>query len=467
MDAPPSTREKALQINLDPMRYGTFAEIGAGQEVARWFFRVGGAAGTVAKSISAYDMAVSTALYGPTQHYVSRERLEAMFERETHELQTQLGATRGRSSTFFVFGDTVASRSYSHRENGHGWLGVRFQMVPHGAFSEILIHAHLLDARPAAERQALGTLGVNLLYAAFFQHHQPQELVGSLLDGLGRERAEIDMIKLSGPAFAGVDNRLMSLELVEQGLTDGAMFTAEAEVVQPSEVLYERPILVERGRFRPVTNLTLGLLESAREQFLAEPSVAGEEPIVLMEMTLRGLTSAGGIDHEDFLARADVLHALGNPVLISNCDRYFNLVEILSRYTRKTIGIALGIPSLRHILDAGYYEDLAGGRLEATGRLFKSGVKVYVYPTLDESGELITADSLHVEASVRHLVAFLLENGHLEGLRRYREADLRIDPGEILRALQNGDPAWEAAVPSEIVKIIRERSLFGYTPPYA
>src|SRR5438132_1342939 len=349
-----STHDKAFWINLDAARYGTFAEIGAGQEVARWFFRVGGAAGTVAKTISAYDMAVSDALYGPTDHYVGRTRLEAMLDRESARLVEQLGARRGGRTAFFVFADTVAARSYSRRENGHGWIGVRFQNAPHGESSEIVIHVHLLDQDPAREQEALGVLGVNLIFGAFYQHETPPELIASLLDGLTRDRLEVDMIKLCGPAFPGIDNRLMSLQLVEQGLTDASMLTADGEVVQPSEVLYQRPILVERGSFRPVTKLTLDLLESAREQFVHEPQLDGAEPVVLMEMTLRSLTDDRGVDHEDFLSRAEILQALGNHVLISNCAQYFQLVEILSRYTNKMIGLALGLPSLLAITDERY-----------------------------------------------------------------------------------------------------------------
>src|SRR6266404_2684242 len=242
-----ATHEKALRLNLESSGYGSFAEIGAGQEVARWFFHVGGAAGTVAKTISAYDMAVSDALYGPTDHYISRKRLEAMLDRESARLVEQLGARRGGRTAFFVFADTVAARGYSRHENGHGWLGVRFQTVPHGETSEAVIHVHLLDEEPAREQEALGILGVNLIFGAFYHHETPPELIASLLDGLTRDRVEMDMIKLCGPAFPGIDNRLMSLQLVEQGLTDATMLTADGEVVQPSEVLYQRPILVERG----------------------------------------------------------------------------------------------------------------------------------------------------------------------------------------------------------------------------
>ncbi|HUE29236.1 MAG TPA: TonB-dependent receptor [Verrucomicrobiae bacterium] len=460
--AAPSTHDKALRINLDAAKYGTFAEIGAGQEVARWFFRVGGATGTVAKTISAYDMAVSDALYGPTDRYVSRRRLEAMLEREGATLVEQLGPQRGERTAFFVFGDTVATRSYSRHQEGHGWLGVRFQTVARGEPSSVVIHVRLLDREPPREQAALGALGVNLLYGAFYQYETPMALIASLLDGLTRDRVEVDMIELRGPAFAGADNRLMSLQLVEQGYTDAAMFTADGEVVQPSEVLHGRPILVERGSFRPVTKLTLDLLESAREQFLEEPALHGEEPVVLMEMTLHSLASDRGVDHEDFLARADILHALGHHVLISNWDRYFSLVETLSRYTNKMMGIALGIPSLRAIADERYYGDLAGGALEAVGRLFAKAVKVYVYPTRDpSSGAIVTANSLALAPPLQHLHAFLLESHRLEPLRRYDESCLPILTPDVLRGIQTGDPAWETLVPRPIVEIIKTRRLFG------
>jgi hypothetical protein len=286
-------------------------------------------------------------------------------------------------------------------------------------------------------------------------------LIASLRDGLTRERVEIDMIKFSGPAFTGIDQRLMTLQLVKQGLTDVALSTAEGEVVQPSEVLYKRPILVERGSFRPITRLTLDMLESAREQFLSEPRLAGEEPVVLMEMTLHNLETAG--DHQDFLDRAELLHTVGSHVLISNCDRYFSLVEILSQYTDKMIGIALGVPAMRAVGDEQYYVDLAGGRLEAIGRMFKSPVKFYVYPTKESgSDKIVTAENITFPPPFEHLHAYLLEGGHVEGLRRYDESYLNIHTPEVLAAIQAGDPRWEAQVPPAIVQTIKERELFGY-----
>lgn len=461
----PSTHDKALVINLHPAQYGTFAEIGAGQEVARWFFHVGGAAATVARSISAYDMAMSTATYGPAPRYVSRQRLQSMLEYEFHLLLTQLEAIRGERSTFFVFANTVAARSYSHQEEGHGWLGIRFQTHPREDPSDLIVHVRLLDRDNLREQEALGVLGVNLLYAAFHHYQDPNVLIGSLLDNLTRDRTEVDVIQCTGPAFAGVDNRLLSLQLVEQRLTDAAMFTVDGEVIQPSEILYKRPILVERGSFRPPTNLTLDLLACALERFQYEPHVQKEQPVVLLEMTLRDLTADRGLNHTDFLARVDLLHAVGQTVLISNFGRYFRLVDYLANYTQKQIGIAVGTPKLQEIFDPEYYRDLPGGRLESVGRLFKNAVKVYVYPYQDPiSGEVITAETLAIEPQFRHLKAFLLENHYIEPLGNYNKSYLPIVTRDVLTKIQTGDSSWEALVPPRIAQLIIQDKLFGYQP---
>ena len=335
-DAAATTRQKALALNLDATTYGTFAEIGGGQEVARWFFSVGGAAGTVAKTISAYDMAVSDAHYGPTPALRQPAAAGGHARAGVRPVTGSAGGpARGDAKRFFAFADTVATRGYRNPGNGRGWLGVRFQARPHEEPSEIIVHAHLLDSTAAGQQEALGVLGVNLIHAAFFRREDPADLIASLMDDLSRERVEIDMIKLSGPAFPGVDNRLMSLQLVEQGLTDAAMFTASGEVVQPSEVLYKRPILVERGSFRPATKLTLDLLDRALEQFLEEPSVRGQRPVVLAEMTLRSLNPQPDVGHADFLARADILGALGFDVLISRFEPYLRVGRVPGRLHRR------------------------------------------------------------------------------------------------------------------------------------
>jgi len=461
-----STRQKALKLNLDATTYGTFAEIGGGQEVARWFFAVGGAAGTVAKTISAYDMGVSDALYGHAQRYVSRQRLEAMLEQEFKQVLQQLDVGRGDKKRFFAFANTVATRSYKIPGNGRGWMGIRFQAKPHEEPSQIIFHAHLLDSTAARQQEALGILGVNLVYGAFFRRENPEKLIASLMDDLSREQVEMDMIKLSGPAFAGVDNRLTSLQLVELGFTDAAMFTAAGEVVQPSEVLHKRPILVERGTFRPVTTLTYDLLRCAREQFLEEPSVRGQQPMVLAEMTLRTFIPEPEVGHADFLARADILGALGFDVLISRFEPFYQLAEYLARYTDALIGLAVGLPALRQVADEKYYKDLPGGVLESVGRLFKRFVKMYVYPTRDPvSGQFQNLDDPPAPAPWNHLQKLLREIGSVEPIRSYHESYLSIRRDDVLKLIQSGDATWEEMVPEVVAGIIKAKKLFGWREP--
>jgi len=458
------THQKALQVNLDPSKYGTFVEIGAGQEVARWFFRVGGAAGTIAKTMSAYDMTVSDAIYGPCERYVSRQRLTAMLEREFGLLIERLGQKRGASTKFFVFADTVAAKSYSRKDmDAQGWLGVRFQTEPQGEPSQIIIHARLLDPENVQEQEALGIIGVNLVHAALYLHHDPAALLDALLDNLTAERVEVDMVKLTGPAFNGVDNRVVALQLVQRGLTKAAMFLANGEVVQPADVLYKKSIMVERGSFRPVINTTLDMLECATSLFVQEPKVQGEEVTVLMEMTLKNLIDGDRIDHKDFLDRVDILGALGKNVLISNYGEYHRLAAYLFRHTKKMIGIVMGVPTLREIFEEKYYVDLEGGILESFGRLFKNDLKLYVYPLREaKTGALITAGNLRVAPNLRHLYAYLVENRLIESLRDFDERCLPIFSRDVLAKIRAGDPAWEAMVPPTVAQMIKERRLFNY-----
>jgi hypothetical protein len=457
------TNQKALHINMDAKKYGTFAEIGAGQEVARRFFHVGGAAGTVAKTISAYDMGVSDAIYGPSERYVSKKRLQAMLDYEFKLVLERLNTSRGDKCTFFVFADTVATHSFTRHEEGHGWLGVRFQSECHGEPSQIIIHVRMLDTENVREQEALGVIGTNLMFGAFYHFTEPAVLIASLMDDLTRQRIEVDMIEFSGPAFKNVDNRLMALQLVQQGLTDATMFTAQGEVIQPADVLYKKCVLVERGSFRPITNTTLDMLERASEQFIAEPGMEGEEPVVLMEMTLRNLLSEGTLDHKDFLQRVDILSTLGRPVLISNYMRYYRLVAYLARYTHKNIGIALGIPSLKEIFDAKFYTDLDGGLLEAIGRLFKTTVKVYAYPWRDPvTGKVTTAENMKVSPQLQNLYAYLVENHCVESIHKHNVDYLPIFSRDVLARIQTYDPSWESMVPPSIVEIIKRDKLFGY-----
>jgi hypothetical protein len=457
------THQKALQINLDEAKYGTFAEIGAGQEVARWFFRVGGAAGTIAKTISAYDMTISDAIYGPADRYVTRQRLHSMLDHEFGLLQERLQEKRGATTRFFVFADTVRARGYKQVEETHGWLGMRFQPQPGSAPSDIIIHVRMLDKENVQQQEALGIMGVNVIYGALYLSQEPRTFIHSLIDNLTSERVEVDVIKFSGPAFRKVDNRLMSLELVEHGLATAALFTADGEVVQASEVLYKKPILVERGSFRPVTKVTLDMLEGAQALFVQEPNVQGEPLVVLMEMTLKNLTEGGVIDHRDFLDRVDLLGSLGKTVLISNYGEYYRLAAYLFRYTKEMIGVVMGVPTLREIFEEKYYTDLEGGILESFGRLFKNALKLYVYPLKDPvTGALITAENLRVAPNLRHLYAHMMENMHIQGLRGYQEACLPIFSRDVLAKIRKGDGSWESMVPPQVAALIKERKLFGY-----
>jgi hypothetical protein len=456
------TNKKAFQINLDAKKYGTFAEIGAGQEVARRFFHVGGASGTVAKTMSAYDMTFSDAIYGTADRYVSRNRLQTMLDHEYNLLIERLNEKFGSERAFFVFADTVAARSFKQHNESHGWLGVRFQEQTRGEPSQIIIHIRMLDESNVDQQEALGIIGVNFLYGAFY-HRPPEKLIASLQENLAPDRIQVDMIKFSGPAFPGVDNRLMSLQLVSQGLTNAVMFTADGETVQPADILYKKAILVERGSFRPVTFATNDMLNGARTVFLKQCGRSEEELVVLMEMTLENLLSEGQLNHADFLARVDILGALGRPVMVSKFGEYFRLASYLARYTNRMIGLVMGVPSLMEIFDEKYYLHLEGGILEALGRMFKSGLKLYVYPAIDENtGELITATRLEVAPNLRSLFRYLIENEFIQEITDYNPDYLRILPPDVLVKLQSGDPAWEGMVPPEVAKIIKSRQFFGY-----
>ncbi len=459
----PGTHYKARRINVDGTRHGVLAEIGAGQEVARWFFRVGGASATVAKTISAYDMVVSDAIYGPAHQYVSRSRLNAMLEREWNLLLERLKQKRPENSTFFVFADTVATRSPARPQGGHGWMGIRFQHVPRAEYSEIILHVLMLDKESVGEQEALGTLGVNLIHGAFYQYHVPATLISALLDGLTTDRIEIDAIGLSGPAFPDVDNRLMSLQLVEQGLTDASMFTPDGEVVQPAEVLYKKPVLVERGNFRPVTNTILEMLESASEQYRREFKSIETPPCFVMEMSLRNLLEKNRIDHCDFLARADILCALGKTVMITSFAHYYSLAAFLRRYTQLPIVFALGVPNLIELIDEKYYNDLEGGILESVGGLFRKDVKLYVYPAVSpDTGEILRGSTLKVPPETAHLYAYLLERGLVADIEDFNPQHMHIFPNDLLAMIQNGNPAWESMVPESCARLIKEHNYFGY-----
>lgn len=411
-----ATSEKAARVNRDESKYGTIAEIGAGQEVARWFFRVGGAAGTVAKTMSAYDMVVSDTIYGECGRYVSHERLSDMLDHEYELLVHRLDEPRGAETTFFAFANTVAARSYSRRNDSHGWMGIRFQTEPRTEPNEIVLHVRMWDEENAAQQEALGTIGVNLIHGAFFHADEPVALLQALLDGLGPGRVEVDMARFTGPAFEEVDHRIVSLHLVEHGLSRAAMFAPHEGILQPAEALYKKAVLVERGTFRPLRPVHLALHEHALHHFRQHLDI--DHPIEsLKEMSLHRLAQDGEVDYSDFLDRADAVAEAGSKVLVTRYLEHYRVAEYLAQLASHPIAFVAGAPSLRKLFDEQYYTDLSGGRLEAFGRLFECAAKLYVFPFLDdETGQLLDDPPEMVPAHAQHLHTHLVKRGSIEHL---------------------------------------------------
>src|SRR6201982_3117579 len=458
------THQKALRINLDPRWYGTIAEIGAGQEVVRWFFRVGGAAGTVAKSMSAYDMQVSDAIYGHADRYVSRNRLQAMLDHEFELDVERLGPERGGNTSFFAFADTVVARSYRGTAECHGWMGIKFQSRANDQPSQVVMHVRMLDEEASAQQEALGVVGVNLCYGAFFLSHVPEELVESLLDNLTTRRLEIDMLEFSGIEFRNVDNRIMALKLVQLGLSGAAMFGPNREVLQPSDVLHNKAVLVERGSFRPVTHVNIDMLECALAKFKEQPAVADKPILTLMELTMRNLLAGGTeVDRRDFLARAEVLCACGMTVLISDYFEYYRLAAYLSWRTHERIAIVLGVPSVYELFDEKYYTQLPGGILENFGRLLKNDLKIYVYPKQrTPTDELETTASVNLDSDLQLLYEYLCRRGSFVQLDNYNPEYLSIFFRDVLKRIASGDESWDETVPPQVAELIRHRGFFGY-----
>ncbi|MGB8853986.1 MAG: TonB-dependent receptor [Pirellulales bacterium] len=458
--------ERALAINLDSEVYGSFAEIGAGQEVARWFFSVGGAAGTVAKTMSAYDMTFSDTIYGKAQRYVSRERVEEMLDHEYRLLLERLDASRGDRTRFFAFADTAAARSYSGGHECHAWLGLRFQHTLRAEASDVILHVRLLDTTNALQQDALGRLGVNLLHAAVTRWREPKVMIERLLDDIGRNRLEIDWVLVRGPAFTGIDNRLLDLHLVRLGFTPAVLFDADGTPLLASEAIRHAHVLIERGQFAPVTRMNLEMLAQAQTVFTAEPD-AGPGPAEvceIMEIAMHNLRDRGQAADVDFLARVDLLSAVKKMVLVSDLSAFYALGEYLAERSVARTGFVLGVPLLRELFNEDFYADLAGGILEAFGRLFTRRVRLYVHATRDAvDGRVVTADSLRVSPHLTHLLEHLRATGLIRGLP-CDEATLHTYSSEDVRQrICSGDPSWKQLVAPEVAAHIDIHGISGFT----
>ncbi len=467
-----SPREKARIINMDPVSYGAFAEIGAGQEVAAFFFKAGAASNTIAKTMSAYDMTFSNAIYGVEEsgRYVGQSRLLKMLDKEYRLLEQRLGIKKGFEKAFFAFADTVTTINYQRTNQGHGWLGVRFQLSPQTPSNDFIIHIKMHDKDTLAQQQAVGLIGVNMIYAAYYLNHDPEKMVSSLMDGLSSERIEVDMIRISGPDFEDIDNRLLSLQLVKCGLTNAAIFGPDGNVIQPSDFLYKKNILVIRGRFRPLTLVNLDMLKRGFEQFSKDEDVRRDKIEILAELTVKDLRSDNGkgdeIDYQDFLDRVDILSSLGCTVMISHYQEYYRLVTYFSEFTKEKIGLVLGIYSLEQIFNEKYYENLSGGILESFSQLFSRNVKLYVYPAnlKENPKELYTCRNFELPENQIDLYQYLLANDKIENIKDFDRNILHIMSDKVLKMIRNNEEGWEAMVPDGVSNSIKERNLFEYQP---
>ena len=459
------TEQKALEINLDDKIYGTFAEIGAGQEVARYFFQVGAAAGTIAKTISAYDKTYSDKIYGveASGRYVCESRLYKMLDHEYELMEERLNNERPDTS-YFVFADTVAAINYTKTIKGDGWLGLRFQLKPDEPYNELVLHVQMLDNDNQLQQQAIGVLGVNMIYACYHYNHDAEMMIESLIDNL-RGRVAIDMIRLIGPEFEKMDNRWLCLMLVKHRLSDVAIFNPEGQPIHASEFLYKKDVLVVRGSFRPATLVNVDMIKASWEQFRNEPDVEPRNTFLLTEITMDNLCAPGELNEKDFLDRADVLCAMKQTVVISNCEEHQKLIAYLTNYKVRRIGLVLGVRQILELITQKYYDNMDGRLLAAFGELFTRNVKVYVYPTMQEgSAELMKVENIPVPEGIKFLYRHLLGSNQIVDVKNYNSEILHIFSKTVLQMIQTNEEGWDKMVPPKIAALIKEKCLFGF--PY-
>ena len=437
----PSLKDKALRINLNENIYGTFAEIGAGQETVRQFFRAGGASGTIAKAMSAYDKSFSDAIYGTEKEnrYVTEDRLKKMLSHEVMLIENRLSRDECPNKMFFSYANTVATIDFAKRFKGHGWVGIRYQIdAEQQVYNEITLHIRFKETDARLQQETLGKLGTNLIYGAYYKYNQPKKLLRYLYDHIDKDQLEIDTINFSGPEFKDVDNRLMSLQLLKNGMTDAVMFSPDGNNVLPARVLYKKNILAFRGSFRPVTKVNMDMYEKSYNMFLQENKVKKEKTQVIFEITLSNLRASGGeIDEQDFMDRARLLCSLGQTVLISNFQEYYKLVEYFNLYTKNRMGLSMGINNLIDIFDEKYYRHLSGGILEAFGKLFNKDLKIYLYPMLTENQTMTTSEDLKVHPRMKELYKYFKFNGKLIDIKDYDPEILNIFSRKVLKMISN------------------------------
>ena len=458
------TGQKAFDINLDSSIYGTFAEIGAGQEVARQFFRAGGAAGTIAKSMSAYDMTVSDSIYGRSGRYVSKARLETMLSKEYDQLIERLHEQRGVETKFFVFADTVAAKSFKYTAECHGWMGVRFQHETGAQASQMILHVRMLDNVNLQQQEALGILGTNLIYNCFRERDDRVQFVKTLMTDISTDRILIDYIEVKGPAFAGQDHRLWPLELVKRGYTESILFGSDGTILSAKDEFYKKKLLVSRGSYRPPTNFNMDMLEKGKAAFCKKTgSCNTDDFIVIPEISMSKLKERGQVLSEDFLARIDLLGKLGQMCLISSYNTYGELSQYLSTCTSDKVAFVMGYYNLEEVFSFDKYANNPSGLLGGIGELMGHKTEVFVYPALSDDGKrVLSAKDAQVHKDVKLLLDYLCSIKRVEDIEDYDENHFSIWSRTVLRMIQNNEPGWEVMVPDIVAKEVKKQCLFEF-----
>tara|TARA_B100001142_G_C14297965_1_gene641667 strand:- start:75 stop:1490 length:1416 start_codon:yes stop_codon:yes gene_type:complete len=455
--------QKALQINLDDTIYGSFVEIGAGQEVARNFFKAGSASTTIAKTMSAYDRDFSNAIYGKEKdgRYVCKSRLEKMLEHEYKLLDERLDRKNHKNTRFFTYADTISTINYSKTIQGHGWIGLRFQRSANDKPSDFIIHVILHDQDAKLQQETIGIIGTNLLHACF-NESEPKEILKRSYDSLEKDQFDIDMVEVVGPAFKNIDNRLLSLTLVKEDMTNAVIFTPDGMNKQPSDILYKKNILTMRGSFRPVTKVNIDMLEKGLERFETTNKVSKKDIQILFEITLSNLRASGEVDEQDFLDRADLLCSLGYTVMISNYKKFYKIIEYLSQFTKSRMGVILGVDNLIEMFQEQYYRNLNGGIMEAFGVIFTRDIRFYLYPYKpNEETELLNSNNIPIHPRIKDLYNYLQSNGRIKDLE-YNSEILNIFSRDVLKKIKSCETGtWEGMVPEGVAEIIKDKNLFG------
>jgi hypothetical protein len=461
-----TTVSKALKINHDLTRYGAFAEIGAGQEVARHFFQAGMASQTIAKTISAYDMVVSDEIYGREANgrYVCEPRLEKMLDHEYQLLIERLSGPRGSKTCFFSFASTVATASVGSNKQSHGWMGVRFQATPGGPANEIILHVRMLDRHRLQQQEALGVLGVNLIYNAFYGLADSDNFVQHLVENLKEDQVVIDVIKFNGPDLKHYDNRLMNLELVHRGLAEAIMFSPKNEILNVSDAVYGKALLIQRGTFRPVTTTHIDVIQKGVAQLRAEvKAIEGKDLEVLpvMELTMHNLLSDGDVNEKDFLERVEMLTSLGYHVMISNFRLFYTLKRFIRRYNQNLLALIIGASHLDKLFQESHYKNLEGGLLEGLGKLLEQKTKVYVYPHKTQQ-VCMTTKSFFPPNNLRHIYNYFVESKQIVDVSGCDETADYLHSGDVIKMIEAKDSRWEQFVPDKVATAIKSQKLFGY-----